>query len=177
MHQFIGMWGPGFVAYFIGTSAYELFKVAHWQPSMHPLYWILSETPYYPAQIAVGFGSWMVIRSSLPTASNALGLGDPIGDSLLCRDFVHARVDIRTGSTCCFSLVSLLRVAGQHKRALQRCPLHGPTCDYHAVLRFGCLLNWRLVRAETSKACSSGDGKLDLAINYINLCPDVRPKG
>lgn len=63
MHQFIGMWGPGFVAYFIGTSAYELFKVAHWQPSMHPLYWILSETPYYPAQIVVGLGlGWSLGR-------------------------------------------------------------------------------------------------------------------
>jgi hypothetical protein len=63
MHQFIGMWGPGMVAYFLGTSVYEDLDLFHWYPSTRYLYRILSGNPYYLAQIVVGLGlGWSLGR-------------------------------------------------------------------------------------------------------------------
>jgi hypothetical protein len=54
MHQLIGTWGIAFVAYFLGVSLLDLIGQLGWHPSMRYLHWILTETPYYPVQIALG---------------------------------------------------------------------------------------------------------------------------
>jgi hypothetical protein len=54
MHQFIGTWGTAVVAYFLGASLLDLLGHFGWNPPMRYPYWILTETPYYPVQIALG---------------------------------------------------------------------------------------------------------------------------
>jgi hypothetical protein len=54
MHQFLGTWGIAIIAYFLGVSLLELLGNFGWHPPMRYLYWILTETPYYPVQIALG---------------------------------------------------------------------------------------------------------------------------
>src|ERR1700730_2592864 len=54
MQQVIGTWGTAFVAYFLGVSLLDLLGQFGWHPPMRNLYWILTETPYYPVQIALG---------------------------------------------------------------------------------------------------------------------------
>jgi hypothetical protein len=61
MHQFVGTWGAAFIAYFIGTSLFSLLGQLGWHPSMRYLYWILTETPFYPVQIALGFYFGMLL--------------------------------------------------------------------------------------------------------------------
>jgi hypothetical protein len=64
MHQFIAMCGSGFVALLFGTSVYdEIYDWLHWHPSFHYYQWVLSGTPYYPLQIAVGlYIGWALYR-------------------------------------------------------------------------------------------------------------------
>jgi len=61
LHQFIGTLGVGFIAYMIGYSTFKLLGQVSNRISMRDLYWILTETRYYPVQIVFGFwyGWWL----------------------------------------------------------------------------------------------------------------------
>jgi hypothetical protein len=61
IHQVIGTCGVAVFAYFLGSSVFELFRLFDRHYSMRPLYWILTETPFFPVQIALGFclGWWV----------------------------------------------------------------------------------------------------------------------
>ena len=54
IHQFVGTWGIAFFAYFSGTSLLDFLSRFGLHPSMRSLQWILTETPYYPVQLALG---------------------------------------------------------------------------------------------------------------------------
>lgn len=62
-HQIIGTWGIPIFAYSLGNSIFEMFRMFSVHPSFRHLHWILTETPYYPVQVALGlwFG-WMLNR-------------------------------------------------------------------------------------------------------------------
>ena len=63
MHQFFGTWGVAFLAYFLGASIYDVFGFLGRTYSMRPLHWILTETPFFPVQIAVGlYSGWYLGR-------------------------------------------------------------------------------------------------------------------
>jgi hypothetical protein len=63
VHQLVGTWGIAFFAYFSGSYLLELFGPfgrAHWMRSLH---WILTETPFFPVQIALGlYSGWVLGR-------------------------------------------------------------------------------------------------------------------
>ena len=56
MHQLIGTWGIGISAYFLGAVTLDLVSLGR-PYSMQPLHWILTETPFFPAQVILGFYS------------------------------------------------------------------------------------------------------------------------
>jgi hypothetical protein len=53
-HQFISTWGIVVLAALAATSVHELLGLFRLHPPIHYLYWILTENPYYPVQIAFG---------------------------------------------------------------------------------------------------------------------------
>ena len=63
MHQLLGTWGIALFAYFLGSSVFELFGLFGRSYSMRPLHWILTETPFFPVQIALGlYFGWLLGR-------------------------------------------------------------------------------------------------------------------
>ena len=60
-HQLIGTVGIVTVPYLAGFSTVELIDRIGGRVSVQDLYWVLTGTPFYPAQIAVGlyFGWWL----------------------------------------------------------------------------------------------------------------------
>jgi len=63
MHQFLGTWGVGVFAYYLGTATLEVFKLFGLPHSMQPLYWILTENPFFPLQIALAlYSGWYLAR-------------------------------------------------------------------------------------------------------------------
>jgi len=63
MHQLLGTWGIALFAYFLGSSVLELFGLFGRPYSMRPLHWILTETPFFPVQIALGlYSGWLLGR-------------------------------------------------------------------------------------------------------------------
>jgi len=64
LHQFAGTWGIALLAYFLGSSLFELIELFGRTYSMRPLHWILTETPYFPVQIILGlYTGWRLGRS------------------------------------------------------------------------------------------------------------------
>jgi hypothetical protein len=66
-HQFIGTWGTIWFATLsvslLGNSVAELFSWFGYQYSMRWLHWLLTETPYFPVQIATGiYLGWKLYR-------------------------------------------------------------------------------------------------------------------
>jgi hypothetical protein len=60
IHQFIATWGIAISANILGTSIYGLFSRF---VSLRSVHWILTETPFFPVQIALGlFYGWMLWR-------------------------------------------------------------------------------------------------------------------
>jgi len=55
MHQFVATWGVAFLAYFLLSTSFGLLMTFDRQLSMRPVYWVLTETPFYPVQISLGF--------------------------------------------------------------------------------------------------------------------------
>jgi hypothetical protein len=63
MHQFLGTWGIAFFAYWVGISLFELMASLGKPLPMRSLHWILTETPYFPVQIALGlYCGWLIAR-------------------------------------------------------------------------------------------------------------------
>jgi len=63
IHQFVGTWGIAFFAYYLGSSTLELLSALGRTYSMRPLHWILTETPFFPVQIALGlYMGWLLSR-------------------------------------------------------------------------------------------------------------------
>jgi hypothetical protein len=54
-HQFMGTLGTAFLAAFALESIYDLPKLFNADFSMRPVHWLLTENPYYPVQIILGF--------------------------------------------------------------------------------------------------------------------------
>lgn len=54
LHQVIATCGVAFFAYFLGASFVEMLAPYGRPQSMRGLHWILTETPYFPIQIALG---------------------------------------------------------------------------------------------------------------------------
>jgi len=71
MHQFLGTWGVAVFAYFAGSSIFDLAYMFGRNYSMRSLHWILTETPFFPAQVVLGLYSgwklngWLKHRSML----------------------------------------------------------------------------------------------------------------
>jgi hypothetical protein len=55
VHQVISTWGVAGFAYFLTSSIFELSATLGKPLSTRSLHWILTETPYFPIQIAIGF--------------------------------------------------------------------------------------------------------------------------
>lgn len=65
-HQFLGTWGVAFFAYYLGSSIFELLNLLGGHYSMRGLHWILTETPFFPLQITLGFYfGWALCRRLL----------------------------------------------------------------------------------------------------------------
>lgn len=63
LNQFVGTWGVGLLAYYLGDMVFESLARFDQSLSLRPLYWILTETPYFPVQIALGlYFGWMMGR-------------------------------------------------------------------------------------------------------------------
>jgi len=63
MHQFLGTWGIAMSAYFFGGLWFDLLIQFGWLGSMRHLHWILTETPFFPLQIALGlYSGWYLNR-------------------------------------------------------------------------------------------------------------------
>jgi hypothetical protein len=67
IHQFIGtygvVWLSTFLASAVGNLLTHLYGLFGHSFSMRPLYWIMTETPYFPVQIAMGLClGWVVYR-------------------------------------------------------------------------------------------------------------------
>jgi hypothetical protein len=63
IHQLVGTWGVPFLAYSLGTSVFRLMEFLGRTQSMRSLHWILTETPYFPVQIALGlYFGWLIGR-------------------------------------------------------------------------------------------------------------------
>lgn len=65
MHQLIAVCGIAIFAYFLGVSIFEetLPLIFHRNYSIRYLQWSLTETPYFPIQIGLGFYfGWMLSR-------------------------------------------------------------------------------------------------------------------
>jgi hypothetical protein len=62
-HQFASTLGVPFFAYFLGISLHDIGSKLGAKYSLRPVYFILTETPYFPVQIALGlwFG-WLLRR-------------------------------------------------------------------------------------------------------------------
>jgi len=62
-HQFASTLGVAFFAYLLGISLHDVGAKLGAKYSMRPVYFILTETPYFPVQIALGlwFG-WLLRR-------------------------------------------------------------------------------------------------------------------
>jgi hypothetical protein len=62
-HQLTGTFGVGIFAYLLGISVHDLAALLGKEYSMRPVHYILTETPYFPSQIALGlwFG-WLLGR-------------------------------------------------------------------------------------------------------------------
>jgi hypothetical protein len=63
-HQFVGTWGIGLLAALGLTSLFDVIPdSARWKPSMHSVYWLLADNPFYPLQIMVGlYLGWRISR-------------------------------------------------------------------------------------------------------------------
>lgn len=62
-HQFIATWGVGIFAYFASSATLDTASLLGWHISARFLHWILTETPFFPVQIALGFYSgWLLAR-------------------------------------------------------------------------------------------------------------------
>jgi hypothetical protein len=63
LHQILGTWGIPVFAYYLGYSIFETIRRVGGNPPFHYLYWVLTETPYFPVQISLGlwFG-WTLNR-------------------------------------------------------------------------------------------------------------------
>ncbi len=63
MHQIIGTWGIAASAYFFAGLWFDLLGLLGRPYSMRPLHWILTETPFFPIQIALGlYSGWYLGR-------------------------------------------------------------------------------------------------------------------
>jgi hypothetical protein len=67
MHQFIGtlgiIWFATISVALLGGTIAELYDLVGRQFSKRPIYWIMTETPYFPVQIALGFYcGWKIYR-------------------------------------------------------------------------------------------------------------------
>jgi hypothetical protein len=63
LHQFVGTYGTLFLAAFASFSLQESLALLHLHVSLRFVHWILTETPYFPIQIAVAFYlGWSVGR-------------------------------------------------------------------------------------------------------------------
>lgn len=61
IHQLFGMWGIALLAYYLGDCVFEFLRLFNLQYSMRSLHWILTETPFFPVQIALGlYFGWML---------------------------------------------------------------------------------------------------------------------
>jgi len=69
LHQFVGTLGTAFLAAFALVSLAETGQILHLSSSARWAYWILTETPYYPVQIALAFYLGWVIWKRFPTRS------------------------------------------------------------------------------------------------------------
>jgi hypothetical protein len=62
-HQLLGSWG---IAALAALGMFSLFDVPHaagLKPSMRPVYWLLTENPFYPVQILTGlYFGWFLSR-------------------------------------------------------------------------------------------------------------------
>src|ERR1700680_2610929 len=63
MHQVVGTWGIAAFSSFGIIEAFDSFDVFGWHSSVHYAHWILTSSPYYPVQIAVGlYLGWLLGR-------------------------------------------------------------------------------------------------------------------
>ena len=64
VHQLVGTWGIGFLAALALFSVFDAIPdSARWKPPMHFVHWLLTENPFYPFQIVVGFYfGWLLGR-------------------------------------------------------------------------------------------------------------------
>jgi hypothetical protein len=56
-HQVAATFGVAIFAYLLGISVFDIVAIFTNAHSMRPLHYILTETPYFPVQIALGFWS------------------------------------------------------------------------------------------------------------------------
>jgi hypothetical protein len=63
--QFAGTFGVAFFAYLLGISLHDVWSKLGAKYSMRPVYFILTETPYFPVQIALGLWFGWVLRRRL----------------------------------------------------------------------------------------------------------------
>jgi hypothetical protein len=69
-HQFVGTYGIAILANICLTLFFGILpNIAGWSPSMHFVHWVLTENPFYPAQILAGpYFGWLLGRH-FPSAS------------------------------------------------------------------------------------------------------------
>jgi hypothetical protein len=53
-HQIVSSYGIAVIAYYLGILVFKLLFPSGGPHSMRPLYWILTETPFFPVQIGLG---------------------------------------------------------------------------------------------------------------------------
>lgn len=62
-HQLVGTWGVATFAYFLGSSIWWLADLFGQTHSKRLLYWVLTETPFFPIQICLGlYFGWSLAR-------------------------------------------------------------------------------------------------------------------
>jgi len=117
LHQVIGTWG---IAVFAAIGLSETFDllatISPWKPSVRFVHWILTENPFYPAQIIAGlyFGwllgrrlqdrcmiwIWILPLAILAYAFATTPLVSPYASVLLRPDSVQARFSFYFGWGC-----------------------------------------------------------------------------
>lgn len=117
LHQVIGTWGIALLAAFGLSETFDsLATISPWKPSMRFLHWILTENPFYPAQIIAGlyFGwllgrrlqdksmiwIWILPLAILAYAFATTPLISPYASVLIRPDSVQARISFYFGWGC-----------------------------------------------------------------------------
>jgi hypothetical protein len=116
-HQVVGTWGIAILAAFALFGLFDvLTAISPWKPPMRAVHWVLTENPFYPAQIVVGlyFGwllgrrfqhkcmlwIWVVPSAILAFAFLVTSLSSPHPSVLFHSDSVQARLSFYFGWGC-----------------------------------------------------------------------------